>query len=73
MSEFDNISLTRDLEEETPKAPETALAEKPAEAEIPQVVLSERDKQMICQPHLQRFNTGPFYLSSEAPCDSGCG
>lgn len=47
MSEFDNISLTLDLEEETPQAPETALAEKPAEAEIPQVVLSERDKQMI--------------------------
>ena len=45
---FDNISLTLDLpEEEAPKAPELAVEQKPAEPEIPQVVLSEKDKKMI--------------------------
>ena len=42
---FDNISLTLDLpEEEAPKAPELAVEQKPAEPEIPQVVLSDKDK-----------------------------
>ncbi len=51
MESFDNISLTLDLPEETPAAPkvEEALAEKPAEAEVPQIVLSEKDKQMIAE------------------------
>ncbi len=45
---FDNISLTLDLpEEEAPKAPELAVEQKPAEPEIPQVVLSDKDKKMI--------------------------
>ena len=45
---FDNISLTLDLpEEEAPKAPELAVEQKPAETEIPQVVLSDKDKKMI--------------------------
>ena len=45
---FDNISLTLDLpEEEAPKAPELAVEQKPAEPEIPQVVLSGKDKKMV--------------------------
>ena len=45
---FDNISLTLDLpEEEAPKAPELAVEQKPAEPEIPQVVLSDKDKKII--------------------------
>ena len=45
---FDNISLTLDLpEEEAPKAPELAVEQKPAEPEIPQVVLSDKDKKMV--------------------------
>ena len=45
---FDNISLTLDLpEEEAPKAPELAVEQKAAEPEIPQVVLSDKDKKMI--------------------------
>ena len=49
---FDNISLTLDLPEETPeapKAPELALAEKKAEPEVPQIVLSEKDKKMVAE------------------------
>ena len=45
---FDNISLTLDLpEQEAPKAPELVVEQKPAEPEIPQVVLSDKDKKMI--------------------------
>ena len=49
---FDNISLTLDLPEETPeapKAPELALAEKKPEPEVPQIVLSEKDKKMVAE------------------------
>ena len=47
---FDNISLTLDLPEETPAAPEAPAApviEKKPEPEVPEVVLSEKDKKMI--------------------------
>lgn len=45
---FDEISLTLDLpEEETPKAPEVTLAEKPAQPEAPPITLSEKDRKMI--------------------------
>ena len=45
---FDEISLTLDLpEEETPKAPEATLAEKPAQPEAPPITLSEKDRKMI--------------------------
>ena len=47
---FDNISLTLDLPDETPAAPEAPAApviEKKPEPEVPEVVLSEKDKKMI--------------------------
>ena len=44
---FDNISLTLDLPEETPAAPEAPAIEKTPDPEVPQVVLSEKDKKMI--------------------------
>ncbi len=49
---FDNISLTLDLPEETPEAPKApgmTLAEKPAQPEVPQIVLSEQDKKMVAE------------------------